>query len=515
MPRWISLLSRPWGELLALVAGCVFPLAFAPFEWRPLGWLSLLLLFLSWWQVSPRRAFLRGWLWGLGAFLVGVSWVYNSMHNFGGAPVLAAAIFTLCFCFYLALYPALTGWLWRRYFNAAPGVLAALALGLLWAGTEWLRAWVLTGFPWLLSGFALLDTPFEGYMPVIGALGAGGASAATVALLLLALLNKRWSGVVAAAAIVALGAGLGQLSWQSESQTESVDVALVQGNIPQELKLQSAYLNLSLQTYYKLSEPHWDADLVLWPETAMPTYRSVVEGFLQNVARRTEQHDVAVYTGIFFRAENGRDYYNAMLEVGGDWQVYKKHQLVPFGEYMPVRWLMKLFSAFVDIPQSDMATAPLSSDPVVLGGVPVSSSICYEMAYPDVLRAQLPAAGLMVNTSNDAWFGDSFAPHQHLEMARARAREFARPIARSTNTGVTAMIDARGQVLDVLPQFQPGVLRGRLQTNTVATPFTFVGQWPVGVTALLLALVAGFGLARFGVRSVLESRTAYSPENSD
>lgn len=486
-------LTQYWGEVLALCAGVLFPLAFAPFLLRPVLFVSLFLLLLSWQGVSAKRAFLRGWLWGLGAYLVGVSWVYNSMHDFGGAPPLAAAVFTLIFSTYLALYPALAGAVWRRFFSDPLGLLSAVAFGLIWGLSEWLRSWVLTGFPWLMSGYALLDTPFSNYFPLVGSLGASALMACSVAgLALLLQSGKRWQGGGLTAAILIGGALLGFVSWQDKVAPKTLDVALVQGNVPQELKLRSDSLNISLQTYFELSQPHFDADLIVWPETAMPTYRYAIQGFLNKVAEQTKKAGSTVFTGIFFRAENGQDYYNAMLEIGGNWQSYKKHQLVPFGEYMPVRWILKLFSRFVDIPMSDMAAAEIRQEPMDLAGTKIATSICYEMAYPDVLRAQLGGAELMLNTSNDAWFGDSFAAHQHLEMARVRAKEFAKPIVRATNNGITAVINADGALVNTIKQFESGVLRQQVQLNSVVTWFSEIGQ--VCIFFLMLALLITLGV---------------------
>ena len=486
-------LALYWGDVLALLAGALFPLAFAPFEWRPVLFISLFLLLFTWQEVSVKRVFLRGWLWGLGAYLVGVSWVYNSMHDFGGAPPIAAAIFTLVFSSYLALYPALAGAVWRRFFSKCFDLWSSIAFGLIWALSEWLRSWVLTGFPWLMSGYALLDTPFSAYMPLIGSLGASALMAFCAAALLLMLLqpSRRRQASALLSVVLVGGVASSLIHWKGEGKEKVLDVALVQGNVPQELKLRSDSLNISLQTYFELSQQHFGADLIVWPETAMPTYRYAIQGFLNKVAEEAKKTGSTVFTGIFFRAENGQDYYNAMLEVGGDWQSYKKHQLVPFGEYMPVRWALKLFSRFVDIPMSDMAVASLTDSPMSLAGVKVANSICYEMAYPDVLRAQMRGAELMLNTSNDAWFGDSFAAHQHLEMARVRAKEFAKPVIRATNNGVTAVIDADAELVKTIKQFEPGVLRQQVVKNSVMTWFAKVGQLFISITMFVLLLLLG------------------------
>ncbi|MGM0564363.1 MAG: apolipoprotein N-acyltransferase [Pseudomonadota bacterium] len=483
MTRWRSEMARWPGALVALLSGALYPLAFAPLAWRPLLFVAFAGLLVSGRDVSPRQAFLRGWLWGLGAFGVGVSWVYNSMHDFGGAAPVAASAFTALFVVYLALFPGLTLSLWRSAVRRVDCPwYSALLVALLWAASEWLRGWLMTGFPWLPTGAALLDTPFAGAIPVGGGLGAGALAMLFVALLLFG----RWSQRLAALALAAICWGLSAVSW-GEPDEHALEVALVQGNIPQELKLQRRYLNLSLQTYRELSAEYIGrSDLVIWPETAVPTYDRAVERFLRQVQRDLEGSGTSLMTGVFQRAENGRDYYNAMLEVGGP--AYRKHQLVPFGEYMPLRWAMDVFSAFVDIPMSDMASGPLMREPMTLAGVPVGVSICYEMVYPDVLRGPLPEARLLINASNDAWFGDSFAPHQHLEMARLRALELSRPVARSTNTGITAAIDARGEVVATIASFEAGVLTTSLRPHSGSTPFMRLGQWYLGWLIVVAAV---------------------------
>ena len=339
-----------------------------------------------------------------------------------------------------------------------------------------------------MSGVAQLDTPFAGWLPIGGVLLSAGMVLLTLAVCFYYLIEKRWrAALIALGVALAASLGVNAISWRSDSP-QKIDIALVQGNIPQALKLRPEFLGLSLHTYRELSREHLDADLIIWPETAMPAYQHDLQAFLQALREELSTQKAVVLTGIFLQAENGLDYYNAMSEIGGQDQQYSKHRLVPFGEYVPFKWLMRMFSAFVDIPRSDMSSAPLRSKPFNLAGVQSSVSICYEIGYPDVLRAQLPEAVLMINTSNDAWFGDSLAPHQHLEMARARAKAFARPVARSTNTGLTGFIDTDGTILGLSRQFEPNAIRHVIATNDTTTPFTLVGQRGVGYLFILLTV---------------------------
>lgn len=488
-------LKMHWRWWLAPLGGLLYPLGFAPFEYRSLLWLSLGLLFLVVQDGSKKQVFLRGWLWGLVAFGVGVSWVFNSMHDFGGASPVAAGAFTLALVAYMAIYPALCGVVWIRFFRSQSAVPQVLGFALLWAVTEWLRAWVLTGFPWLMSGYGAMDSFFADYLPVIGALGVGFLMALCAAVLVKGFQKPRFLSSSVALVFVVFAASLGLSEWEALWTPDGqVDVSLVQGNVPQNIKMDRNYRYVSLNAYEGLSRFAYDrSDIIVWPETAMPDYASLLQPFLDKIKRDTKHKRAVVFTGIFTQApkEQGGRYYNSMVSLNDEQQQYNKHQLVPFGEYMPLRWVLTIFERFVQIPMSDMASGERLTKPVQLNGVAVAPSICYEMAYPDVLRASIKGSQLMINTSNDAWFGDSFAPKQHLEMARVRSKAFHKPMARATNNGITATIDANGYVQKTIPAFKAGLLNDRLALNVVVTPYAHIGQWFVGcvLSTCLLILV--------------------------
>lgn len=495
--------SRLLADATALLGGLIYPLAFAPFALRPLWLLAFAALFFSvvFIDSTPKRALWRGYLWGLGAFGVGVSWVYYSMHDYGGAAPLAAGLFTLVFVAYLALFPAFAMYCWRRFAYHAKSApqLQALALALAMIVFEWLRTWLLSGFPWLLSGHALLDTPLAALFPLIGSMAASALLLWSLASLLFII--KAFRGY-AFAIWLGLSAGCFALclylpSLKNNQDLPQIDVAVVQGNVPQQLKLDPKYLRNSLNMYYQLSRTVFDSDLIIWPETAVPTMQKYVQPFLERMARETQSGKVALLTGIFASADNQSDYHNSLLQVGGNWQRYDKRQLVPFGEYMPVRWLMRVFSYFVAIPQSDMLQGAPQQAPFLLEtrdgtAYKVGAQICYESAYPDVIAANARDAAILVNVSNDAWFGNSLAPHQHLEITRVRAAEFARAIARATNTGISALIDPVGNVLHQSRQFVASSMRAPLPLNREPSVFSQIGQRNIGIILSLILIIIFF-----------------------
>jgi apolipoprotein N-acyltransferase len=485
-------------EVLALFAGGALVLAFAPFEWRVLAVLAPAMLLLTWLDSTPGRAFRRGYLFGLAFFGFGVSWVFNSIHVFGEAPAVLAAAITAALVLFIALYPALTGYLVNRYLAGSPGLTLILAYPAMWTLLEWVRGWLLTGFPWLTLGQAQLDWPLAGVVPVLGATGATWACMLSSGLLvyfILAVGGRRWMTLAGVLLLWATAGPLSMIDWTMPSRPP-LTASLIQGNIPQDEKMSDERLQPTLDRYRRLSRQHWDSDLIVWPESAVPTwYDHVANSFLQPLAQEAHRHGAALLTGVFAYDLASGKAYNAVVRPGHDPDFYFKRHLVPFGEYLPLRGLLMWMKDMLVIPMSDLSSGdgkPLLRLPE-LGNLAVGISVCYEDAYGAELNDALPEAELLVNVSNDAWFGDSLAPHQHLEIARLRALETGRYLLRATNTGISAIIDVRGKVTARAPQFKTQVLTGAAQPRKGLTPFSRWENWVV-VALVLTALGAAFVL---------------------
>lgn len=483
--------SRPrLALLLALAAGALLPLAFAPFSLWPLAPLSLLVLFGLWLEATPRQARNLGFAYGLGQFGVGAGWVYNSVHLFGEAIAPLAFVITLGFVSIMALYPALAGWMGKRAARRAGTVAAVLALPAAWLLAEWLRGWFLSGFPWLNLGASQTDSWLGGWLPVVGEYGTGALLALSVAGLLLAL-RRHWLWLGVPALVWGGGVALQTVGWTAPAG-KPLSVAVVQGNIPQEQKyLDEAYWS-TLDMYRRLSRQHWGTDLIVWPETAVPDFRhNVDEVFLQPLAEEALAHGSRLLVGVFdYDAANNR-YYNGMLALPEEGGIYHKRHLVPFGEYLPLRFLLQPFKAFIEVPMADLSAGAAQQPPVQLGDMPVGVSICYEAAFAREVRKALPQAALLVNTSNDAWFGDSLAPHQHLQIVRVRAMESGRDLVRATSTGISAVVQADGELLTRSGQFRREVIATAVQPRSGATPYVMLGDLPLlGLALLVLGVVA-------------------------
>lgn len=474
---------------LALGAGALLPLAFSPYGLGPLAVPLMALLFGTWLYASPRRALWRGWLFGCGLFGAGVHWVYHSMHVFGGMTPAFAGLVTALFVLLLALFPALAGWLATRFAGGGPWLRALLVFPAVWTLVEWLRGWFLTGFPWLDLGYSQVSWPLAGLASVTGTYGVTWAAAFSGGLLIVLVGAPNRARLVAAVCVILLWLGgwlLGRVDW-TRPAGPPLSVSLVQGDTPQALKWQPGEQQAILAGYAAATRAHWSSRLVVWPETAVPAfYRDVRASFLQPLAAEARAHDTDLLLGLPVQDPVTGRYYNAMVSLGDRQAFYYKRHLVPFGEYIPLQDVLHNLLDLLHVPMSDFSPGPRHQPPLLVAGYPVGISICYEIAFADDVLRALPQAAFLVNASNNAWFGNSSAPYQVLEMARMRALETQRYVLSATNNGMTAIIDDRGRVVKSLPRFAPAVLTGTLQPRRGATPYVRVGDHPVVVTAVLV-----------------------------
>lgn len=489
---------------LAVLAGALAVLGFAPFHVPALPVACFALLA---WLVAraetPRDGAWLGFAWGAGLFGAGVSWLTVALETFGGMPAALAALAVGGLCAYLALYPALAGWIAVR---AAPGGAwpRALALAGAFVAAEWLRGWVLTGFPWLALGYAQLPgSPLAGYAPLGGVWLVSLACALVGALAACALdalearrLRTVGACLAACAALAAGGWGAGGLAW-TQPDGPPLDVSLVQGNVAQDEKFDPAFREATFERYGRLAEAA-RGRLVVLPESAFPmAHDEVPADVLRRLARAARARDGDLLLGLFVfdppgPGERQPRVYNSVVTLGtSPAQVYRKRHLVPFGETIPAKpvvgWIME---RVLSIPVGDQARGADDQPPLRVAGARVAVNICYEDAFGDELRAGAAAAGLLVNVTNDAWYGRSIAARQHNQIAAMRALELGRPMLRATNTGITAAIDHRGRVVAELPWFTEGILEVAVTGRTGATPYLRHGD-AIALAAAALALAAG------------------------
>nr|VFJ42852.1 MAG: apolipoprotein N-acyltransferase [Candidatus Kentron sp. DK] len=518
------------GNAVSLAAGLMMPLAFAPFGWHGLAVVSLALLFHVLMDSTPWRAFRRGWLFGIGMFGVGVFWIHESFRFAAVALPLALAL-TGALVMVLALYPALFGALasyFSRYSPRATGFgLPLLVLPAGWVLLEWLRGGLFSGFPWLQVGYAHVDSPLAGLAPLAGVYGVGWASAFSSGLVLWAV-RRFWDGrqrsvkrrLMRWAAPLLIGAGvwggaalLGQVAWTAPVG-EPLRAALIQGNIPQDIKWRPEQREKTVDRYLFLTRQARGQDLVVWPETALPGVYHEFPQVMARLRREARVHGGHVLLGVptVHGAGRARRYFNSVVAItgsgpAGEEAFYHKRHLVPFGEYLPLAGILRGIVDFLRIPMSDFYPGPPAQGTLSVAGQEIGASVCYEAAFGRDIIASLPEATLLVNVSNDAWFGDSLGPHQNLRMARLRAREAGRYLLRGTNTGISAFIDPQGRVIRQSPQFEVSVLTGIVTGMTGATPYVRYGDWIVWPLLGIVLLVWYRGRRNGRIRVLEESGT--------
>ncbi|OUD13868.1 apolipoprotein N-acyltransferase [Thioflexithrix psekupsensis] len=489
------------GDFLALIAGAILPFAFAPFSWFFLAIIAPAMLFVIWQNVTPARCFWRGWLFGVGFFGVGVSWVYVSFSDFSDMPMISAILLTVAFVAFLALYPAILGWFVARFFPDIHYGKYLLLLPSLWVLFEWIRSWLLTGFPWLSLGYSQIETPLRGFAPIFGIYGVSIAVAFTAGLLAYMVRANQWKMEETLLAILLFtgvwGGGwiLTQQIWYKSSDSP-FSVALIQGNIPQEFKWNQAYQLETIERYLKLTQQHRSADVVIWPETAITTFYhfQFTQKILDILMQERALYQTDFLLGMPYVDEQGL-YYNSVLSLSDAPNFYHKNHLVPFGEYIPLmNWFDKWLD-FLKLPMSSFSAGDFYQENLTAAGQMIGVSICYEAAFGERIRTALPEASVLVNVSNDAWFGNSIAPHQHLEIAQMRALEMGRYLLRATNTGISAIIAPSGQVIARSPQFEVYALTGEVQPLQGVTPYVRLGELPLLLLTMAMLLL---GMAIYG-----------------
>jgi len=490
--------KHPWLTRLAFFAtGALTMLSFAPFGLFPLAVLFLLPLLYAFRYCSPRLAAMIGFAWGAGLFLAGTYWLYVSIHVFGEAPLAVAIFLMIGLVIIMGFYYAAAGWIIATLRGHGVWQFIAVAPAT-WVFLEWLRGWLLSGFPWMTLGYSQIDSTLAGFAPLFGVFGVSLVLLTSACAILAFFEHDGANRTIVAAVIVApwiVGAALKPVEW-TEPAGPVVRTTIVQGGVSQDRKWLREQFGQTLELYRSSLLEHAQSDLILWPEVAIPAVLDQVGNYVSLLEQDVSAGESTLLFGILERDEPLENVFNSIIAIDGrSRQVYRKRHLVPFGEYFPVPDFVREWMRMMNLPYSDIsagdAVQPLLEMP---DGNRLAVAICYEDAYAAEQLYALPDATILVNVSNDAWFGDSIAPHQHLEIARMRALEAGRYVVRATNNGISAFIGPDGSLLETGPQFEYVALTRDVQPLAGSTFYVKAGNWPV--IALSLVLLGGAGWQR-------------------
>lgn len=504
------------GYALLVIAGMLNTLAFSPYT---LWWMPFITLFIFSLAIlksdSSKQAASYGFCYGLGWFGVGISWVHVSIDQFGGLPLIASLALMALLVSYLAIFPALTAYLSKLAQRTLPFPLVITAC---WIATEALRSVFLTGFPWLSLGYSQTDTLLRHYAPWIGEVGIAALlvfMAASIAMLWQGtrLLQRCWAlalsiGLVLNAIILSQWTG-----WSYSGQ--QAKVLLVQGNVQQELRWVPEMEWPTMLKYLDMTRPaFYDHQLIIWPEAAIPRIEPLADSFLENLDRAALYANSAVITGIIDYNLKTQEAWNNLIVVGkqtadaqqghyfyGHSNRFSKHHLLPIGEFVPFEHFLRQLAPIFDLPMSSFSRGSYVQPNLQANGFFLLPAICFEIAFPQQIRANFTdQTQFILTVSNDAWFGDSIGPHQHLQIARMRALEFGRPVLRATNNGITATIDANGQIKQRAPQFTEALLSDEVALTEGSTLYQHYGNWPVYGFSLFTLFLAALRRKRHQVK---------------
>lgn len=484
--------------MLALIGGALMTYGFAPYEVASASIASCVVLLWCLAKQSKKSAFLVGLFYGIGMFGSGVNWVYVSIHDFGNAAPPLAMLITGLFILVLALFPAAMASLLVVCFPKNNNLRILLAFPVLWVAFEILRGWLFTGFPWLYVGYSQIGNQLISFAPIGGVWLVSWATV-FIAGILYAFINyfyqlndnKKYLGGLVILLFSVWGAAFGvrQMTWTYPTN-KKLNVTLVQGNIAQLLRWDPEFIAHIVDIYETLTatalakEPA--VDLIVWPEGAIPEPLPLSQPFFNDMTSILQPKNIVLISGVPSQIPNLNSYYNTLLVTGAGSGVYYKKHLVPFGEYVPFEKQLRGLIAFFNLPMSNFIKGPKKQEQLTVKDFQFAPAICYEIAYPLFVQKMSKGADAILTVSNDTWFGKSIGPFQHLQMAQFRAIETGKYVVRATNTGLTAIIDNEGKIVDVAPQFEPAFITGEIIAYEGTTPWVRFGIWPLFIALTLV-----------------------------
>ncbi|RUR09596.1 apolipoprotein N-acyltransferase [Legionella sp. km772] len=485
--------SKYSAYLFAFFSGLLGPLGFAPFHLPGMAIISMVSFYHLLRHHSVKRVSFLGFFYGLGYFGLGVSWVIISIHDYGNLNYFLSGLTTLGFIFYLSLYPMLVSYSFKRLALDHAPLGNALLFSALWCLSEFLRANLFTGFPWLLIGTTQIDTPMHSFFPIVGVYGVSLLSVFACTLLAEAIREeslKRYCYIISFVFILITPALFKNAHW-TELKKEPISVGVVQANLAMRDKWDDALFWNLLKYYEKNINTLLGKNLIILPESAIPLPASYLNEYLIKLHQKASAAHSALVLGILQATDDSESsFYNAVISLGKGKGTHRKNQLVPFGEYIPQPF--EKLTQWLGIPPPNIAPGKRVQSLIKINKHPIASLICYEIAYPNLARQQMPLAEWIISISDNGWFGHSLASYQQLQMAQILSLVTGRYQVLANNDGLSSVINERGEIIDSLPPFSSGLLQSTIFASTGSTPWIIWSDYPALIFCLIILLFLFF-----------------------
>lgn len=486
--------------LIAIIAGLISSFGYAPYNLWFLPLIGLTLLSCVLVKHNTKSTVFSIFLFSISLNLSSLWWITSVLEGFGQMPFFLSTLIIVLLSAYLGIFHSLAAYLSSitRFGKFAQLV---FFLPFFWVGADYINGYLFTGFPWNWLCYTQLDSVLKFFAPVLG------AESVTLVLLMIsgalgyAIMRFRLSTLCLPIILFAIATWLSTI--EHTNKLSPVNVALMQGNIATEVKWNPEQIVPTLKTYFKLIEDNLDADIIIWPESAIPALENDTFSIINKLDNLMYSNQIGFITGVQYFDEENNAFYNGMIGLGyidnkglkhyvyGHGNRYYKRHLVPIGEFVSFEQLLKTLGPIFNMPMNSFTRGDKNQENIEIAGLKVASAICYEIVFNYELIDQIKTdTNMIVTLSQDGWFNLTNGPKQHLAIAQMRALEFSKPVLRSTNNGITATIDAKGNIIDKAPENKVFALRSTVNPTKGTTPFAVYGRLPILCIILFLLSIS-------------------------
>ena len=469
-------IKKTYTYIFIFLIGTLYTLSFSPFDLKPIIFLSLAAFFYLLINSNPKKSMLVSYIYALSIFTTGVSWIFNSIYFYGGEHLVISLFLTILFILLMSAFFIPIGLLVNQR-SQKIFYLYPLMVPSIWVIIELVRSYAFGGFPWLLAGTSQIDTLFNVFFPLFGTHFVSFLVIMLSIMITLVIYDRELISVctkyLISLFILVISFQLYQPNWTTYNQ-KPLGVSIVQPNIHLGIKYDKTKIKLIKNKYTELLNNNMH-DLIIFPETAIPTLYESDKKFYKNIIKNNNSH---LITGVFRYNKSKNEIYNSMLSLSDKEYFYDKRHMVPFGEYTPLKIIFGYIGEILNLPMSNLTEGKIMQKPFIKDEVMMHQLICYEAAFPSLLNIT-DDLSFIINISNDAWFGNSLAPFQHLQIAQSRALESKKYLVRVANTGISAIIDDDGKIVNKINLNTEGFINSRIYASKGITLYMRFGDYPV------------------------------------